>query len=116
MAKKKARARKRIATRRRATKSSKRGGRRTARALALPAVVVGVVLSGSTGLPVGNAMVKVVGGTANFGKTTHTNAFGLYVLTNMTPERDLVEASKGSKVQEKDKIVSAPITILNFTI
>lgn len=116
MAKKSARGgRKRTAARRRTTKSARRGGRRSARSFGA-AVVIGVVLDKNTRLPVGNAMVKVVGGTANFGKTTHTNVFGLYVLANMTPERDLVEASKGAKVQEKDKIVTAPITILNFTI
>ena len=115
MAKRKGSGRKRTATRRGGAKSAKRGGRRAARAFGA-ALAIGVVVDKNTRLPVGNAMVKIVGGSANFGKTTHTNAFGLYVLTNLTPERDLVEASKGSKVQEKDKIVTAPITILNFTI
>jgi len=113
MAKKSSLGRKRTVARRRTRKLGKRG---VARAFAAGAIVIGVVLDANTRVPVANAMVKVVGGTANFGKTTHTNAFGLYALVSMTPERDLIEASKGAKVQEKDKVVTAPITILNFTL
>jgi len=75
-----------------------------------------VVVAKSNGLPVNNALVKIVGGSSNFGRQTHTNAFGLYVMTNLTPERDLIEASKGTKFLEKDKTLTSPITILNFSI
>jgi hypothetical protein len=113
---KKGAGRKQTVKRGRASKSPKRTVRRIARAGGLNAIVVGVVVDGGSGLPVNNARVQDVGGTGNFGRKAFTNIFGLYVLPNMVPGRNLIEASKGAKVQEKDKTIAAPLTILNFTL
>jgi len=114
MAKRKGSAGRRRAPKRGGRKSTKRTARRAALAGA-SCILVGVVVDKSTRLPVNNALVKIVGGTSNFGRQTHTNAFGFYLLSNLVAERDLIEASKGTKVQEKDKIVTS-ISVLNFAI
>jgi len=96
-----------------AKRSAKRGVQRTT--LAATCILVGVVVDKNSGLPVNNALVKIVGGS-NFGKETHTNAFGLYVLANLSPGRHLIEASKGTQIQEKDKTLTVGVNILNFSI
>ena len=116
MAKRKsASVRRRTARRGRGARAAQRTTRRIKRAGA-SCILLGVVLAKSNGLPINNALVKIVGGSSNFGRQTHTNAFGLYVMTNLTPERDLIEASKGTKFLEKDKTLTSPFTILNFSI
>jgi len=95
-------------------RSTKRGVRRIALAGG-SCILIGVVLNSSSGLPVNNALVKIVGG-GDFGKEAHSNAFGLYVFTNLTPGRHLIEASKGAKFQEKYKTLTAGLNFLNFSI
>jgi hypothetical protein len=105
-----------MATKRRKPSRSRKSARRPARARAAArAILAGFVQDRNTGLPVNNAMVKIVGGS-NFGRTTFTNAIGLYALKNLALGRNLVEASKGAKVQEKDKTLVAGLNILNFTL
>ena len=95
---------------------SRKSARRPARARAAgQATLVGVVQDANTRLPVNRAMIKIVGGS-NFGRTTFTNVVGLYALKNLAVGRNLVEASKGAKVQEKDKTLVAGLNILNFTL
>src|SRR5262245_9076683 len=65
-------------------------------------VIVGLVTDKTTGVPLNNARVQCVGGSANFGKKAFTNALGLYLIPNICPERTLIEASFGSRVLEKD--------------
>jgi hypothetical protein len=114
MAKKKKATPRRILKRQGVKRPTKRTIRRIPRAGAL-CILIGVVLDKSSGLPVNNALVKIVAGS-DFGRETHTNAFGLYVFTNLTPGRHLIEASKGTKIQEKDKTLTIGINVLNFSI
>jgi hypothetical protein len=81
-----------------------------------PFVIVGVVTDKNTGLPLNNILVKIVGGTINFGKEAHTNLVGLYLMTNIFPERILIEASGGGHTPvEKSKTITGH-TIINFAI
>jgi len=101
--------------RKKAARSQKRT-KPSARSLsAAPAILVGIVQDATTRLPISRAMVKIVGGS-NFGRTTYTNAVGLYALKNLTLGRSLVEASKGARVQEKSKTLVAGLNILNFVL
>jgi len=101
--------------RKKAARSQKRT-KPSARSLsAAPAILVGIVQDATTHLPINHAMVKIVGGS-NFGRTTYTNAVGLYALKNLTLGRSLVEASKGARVQEKSKTLVAGLNILNFVL
>jgi len=78
-------------------------------------VIVGIVTDKNTGVPLNNARVQCVGGSANFGKKAFTNAFGLYLIPNICPERTLIEASFGSRVLEKNKTITGH-TIINFQL
>src|SRR3954452_5228330 len=82
---------------------------------AATASLVGIVQDATTRVPINRAMVKIVGGS-NFGRTTYSNAVGLYVLKNLTPGRALVEGSKTGRVQEKDKNLVAGLNTLNFVL
>jgi hypothetical protein len=94
---------------RKATKQSARS------AAAASAILVGVVQDATTRVPINRAMVKIVGGS-NFGKTAYSNAVGLYALKNLKLGRNLIEASKGARVQEKDKTLVAGLNIQNFVL
>jgi hypothetical protein len=100
---------------RKKTTRNRKPTKRSARARAAVAILVGFVQDANTRLPINNAMVKIVGGS-NFGRTTFTNALGLYVLRNLALGRNLIEASKGARVQEKDKTLVAGLNILNFVL
>jgi hypothetical protein len=101
---------------RKKTTRSRKPTKQSARSrAAATAVLVGIVQDATTRLPINHAMVKIVGGS-NFGRTTYTNAVGLYVLKNLKLGRNLVEASKAARVQEKDKTLVAGLNILNFVL
>jgi len=105
-----------MATGRKKTSRKSKSASRPARARAgASAILAGFVQDKVTKLPINNAMVKIVGGS-NFGRTTFTNALGVYALKNLALGRNLVEASKSPKVQEKDKTLVAGLNILNFTL
>lgn len=54
----------------------------------------GQITDAKTGLPVRNALVKIVGGTSpNFGREAVTNRFGRYRIPGLQPERIIVEAT-----------------------
>jgi hypothetical protein len=103
-------------TGRKKTTRSRKPTKRSARSrAAATAILVGIVQDATTRLPINNAMVKIVGGS-NVGRTTHTNAVGLYVLKNLQLGRNLIEASKGARFLEKDKTLVAVLNILNFVL
>ena len=105
-----------MTTGRKNTTRSRKPTKRAARSrAAATAILVGIVQDATTRLPINQAMVKIVGGS-NVGRTTHTNAVGLYVLKNLQLGRALVEASKAASIQEKDKTLVAGLNILNFVL
>lgn len=101
---------------RKKTTRSRKPTKQSARSrAAATAILVGIVQDATTRLPINHAMVKIVGGS-NFGRTTFTNAVGLYVLKNLKLGRNLIEASKAARFQEKDKTLVAGLNILNFVL
>jgi len=103
---------------RRGTSRSGRGRARKAQArpkrLAATYLIVGVVVDRVTWQPLNNMLLKMVGGTLNFGKQARTNRFGLYAIPSVFPEKILIEASgAGHAPVEKMKTITGN-TIINF--
>jgi hypothetical protein len=71
----------------------------------------GKITDATTGLAVRNALVKIVGGTLNFGKSAVTNASGRYTMTGVQPEKIILEASLAYQPKAKMLTVSANTTV-----
>jgi Carboxypeptidase regulatory-like domain len=71
----------------------------------------GKITDAATGKGVGNAMVKIVGGTLNFGKTAMTNSSGRYTMTGVKPEKIIIEASLAYQPKAKMLTVSMNTTV-----
>jgi protocatechuate 3,4-dioxygenase beta subunit len=75
----------------------------------------GKVKDATMGTPIPNALVKIVGGTANFGKSAITNSSGRYKIIGVKPEKIILEAALAYKPKGQMHTVSANTT-LNFSL
>jgi hypothetical protein len=71
----------------------------------------GKITDAATGLRLPNALVKIVGGTLNFGKSAVTNSSGRYKITGVKPEKIILEAALAYKPLGKMKVISTNTTI-----
>ena len=71
----------------------------------------GKIMDAATGAAVWNALVKIVSGTSNFGKSAVTSSSGRYKITGVKPEKIILEASLEYKPKEKMLTVSANTTV-----
>jgi protocatechuate 3,4-dioxygenase beta subunit len=71
----------------------------------------GKVKDATTGTPVPDALVKIVGGTLNFGKSAITNSSGRYKITGVKPEKLIIEAALSYKPKDQILTVSANKTV-----
>jgi hypothetical protein len=74
-------------------------------------LVFGLVVDKTTGAPIDNADVRIL----TLSRLTHTNRFGFYGFANVPAGRQLMEASKPPRFQEKDKTITGH-TIVNFKL
>ena len=75
----------------------------------------GKIKDSATGAAVRNALVKIVGGTSNFGKSAVTNSKGKYKITGVKPEKIILEASLAYKPKGQMFTVAANTTV-NFAL
>jgi protocatechuate 3,4-dioxygenase beta subunit len=71
----------------------------------------GKVKDATMGTAVPNALVKIVGGTANFGKSAITNSAGRYKITGVKPEKIILEAALSYKPKGQMLTVSGNTTV-----
>jgi len=71
----------------------------------------GKITDSGTGAAVQNALVKIVGGTTNFGKSAVTNSKGKYKITGVKPEKIILEASLAYKPKGQILTVAGNTTV-----
>jgi hypothetical protein len=71
----------------------------------------GKITDSATGAPLQNALVKIVGGSLNFGKSAVTNSKGKYKMTGVKPEKIILEASLAYKPKGQILTVAGNTTV-----
>jgi hypothetical protein len=71
----------------------------------------GKITDAATGAAVPNALVKIVSGTLNFGKSAVTSSSGRYKITGVEPEKIILEAALAYTPKDQILTVSANTTV-----